>query len=320
MSNDVSDAEVLSHFTTFEPPPNGFDPLTATSELLHKHGFPHRPHPRKEPRLSEIWQRTFSRPLSVIRAELAVDRTSPRRNPLRRRRDDDAFGLAGQWAGAQVNIADLGFDPQTEPATTVYGRWTVPTVVAPPNSLPQKLAVGFWVGLGGDGNNNSTNVVQAGIQGKVNGNSVEYSAWTQWFPAQLDAVTIPNFDVAPGDVVEVLVVCQHPSNHAFASVYNLRTNHATSVGIDVGLKNDGTSAEWIVEGNGALLAEFFSANFPGAVCGECTGGTKQHEFTVNQGVVDMIVSSNGITPLAKGGILPPFLGNGTVVNWLSAGP
>jgi hypothetical protein len=319
MSNDVSDAEVLSHFTTFEPPPDGFHPLTATSELLHKHGFPHRPDPKKEPRLSEIWKRTFSRPIKVIRAELAVDRTSPRRNPLRRRRND-AFGLGGEWAGAQVNIADLGFDPRTEPANTVFGRWTVPTVVAPPNSLPQPLTVGFWVGLGGDGNNNSTNVVQAGIQAKVDGNSVEYSAWTEWFPAQ-PAVTIPNFDVAPGDVVEVLVLCLPPSNHAVAYVYNLRSNHATSVGIDVGLTNDGTSAEWVAEGNGSLLAEFFSANFPGALCGECIGGTKQHEFAVTQGgVVDTIVSSDGITPLAKGGILPAFLGDGVAVFWLSAGP
>jgi hypothetical protein len=43
ITNEPSDAEVSSQVVTFEPPPSDFDPLTASDDLLHKNGFPHRP-------------------------------------------------------------------------------------------------------------------------------------------------------------------------------------------------------------------------------------------------------------------------------------
>ena len=45
MKKQPSDADVLGRYTTFEPPPSGFDPLTARPNLLRKHGFPRRPDP-----------------------------------------------------------------------------------------------------------------------------------------------------------------------------------------------------------------------------------------------------------------------------------
>ena len=123
----------------------------------------------------------------------------------------------------------------------MYGQWRVPTVVPPPTPAPQTLAVGFWVGLGGDQNNNSNEVVQAGTQAVVQGNTVSYSAWTQWFPAE-NAVIVQNFPVAPGDHVEFLVTTPQ-LNRSFISMRNFASGFATSVEIDLGVTNDGTSAE-----------------------------------------------------------------------------
>src|ERR1700682_941451 len=193
MSKKRSDTEVLNHFVTYEPPPRGFDPLTARAILLRKHGFPRRPRPEKERRLHELWQRAFSRPMKFIKAELAVARRD-------RPRPTGPCDLRGKWAGAVVNPASL-FPPEPGAANFVYGQWILPSVV-PPSNPPQGLPVGFWVGLGGVGAENSFNVVQAGTQAVVDRNHINYSAFTEWTPDF--AVTVNNFPVDAGDHVEFL--------------------------------------------------------------------------------------------------------------------
>ncbi len=312
MSYNRSDAEVLGRYVTYEPPPSGFEPLTAPDQLLVRYGFPHRPDPNKEPRLSTLWEETLSRPIKIIRAELAVDRSRPQRVPLRPKQG--AFDIKGGWAGAQVNTASLGFSP-AEPANTVYGQWIVPTVTLPPNTPQQTLIVGFWVGLGGDQANNSTQLVQAGTQAIVQGNNVTYSAFTEWWTQQYQdpPVTVPNFPVAPGDRMGFLVCTPQP-DHAFASMLNYTTGVATTVAIKgrTGITNDGTSAEWIVEGDPPLLADFFAALFA-----QCLGGTKNHDFDLTHAIRDEILSSNGVTILAATGIILP---NAVGVVWEGGGP
>ncbi len=307
MSHEMSDAEVLSHLTTYEPPPDGFDPLTASHHLLRKHGYPHRPHPEKEPRLHKLWREALGRPHRVIKAELQVDR-SIGRHPLRS--PQGSFGLSGSWAGAEVSTASLGYAP-TEVANTVYGQWIVPTVT-PPNP-DTGFAVGTWVGLGGDGNNNSNQVVQAGTDARSSSDgSVVYRAWTQWFPYQGSAVTVSNFPVSPGNRVGFLVLTTEPG-HAFVSMMNYTTGQATSVGITPpGANSDGSSAEWVIEGNGALLADFYSVLF-----GQCVGGTKDHEFDLTNAFVDTVISADGATTLANAYIITSSV---ALVAWDSSGP
>ena len=62
MASEMSEAEILSYFTTFDPPPPGFDPLRASRHLLRKHGYPHRPDPHKEPRLHKLWSENSRAP------------------------------------------------------------------------------------------------------------------------------------------------------------------------------------------------------------------------------------------------------------------
>ncbi len=66
VENEMSDAEILSNVMTFEPPPPGFNPLTATDDLLEKYGYPHRPDPDKEPQLSKLWHETLALPHTMI--------------------------------------------------------------------------------------------------------------------------------------------------------------------------------------------------------------------------------------------------------------
>ncbi len=306
MDHEPSDAELLSHITTYDPPPPGFDPLTAPHHLLRKHGYPHRPDPDKEPRLSKLWRDSLSRPHKMIRAELQVDRSRARDGRLRP--SQSSFGVTG-WAGAQVNTSSLGF-AATELANTVYGQWSTPRV-SPPDP-DTGFAVGFWVGMGGDYRNGSSQVVQAGTEALSDGKSVIYQAWTQWSPYQSHAVKVPNFPIAPGDHVAFLVMTPQP-DHAFISMMNYNNGWATSVGITPpGARNDGTSAEWVIEGNGALLADFYSVIF-----GQCTGGTKEHDFDLTYAIVDQVLASDGVTVLASAGIVPP---NGAVVFWNGSGP
>jgi len=242
----------------------------------------------------------------MIRAELQVDRSRARDSRLRS--TQSSFGVSG-WAGAQVNISSLGLAP-TELANTVYGQWFTPRV-SPPDP-DTGFAVGFWVGMGGDYRNGSSQVVQAGTEALSDGKSVVYHAWTQWSPYQSHAVTVPNFPIAPGDHVAFLVMTPKP-DHAFISMMNYNNGWATSVGITPpGARNDGTSAEWVIEGNGALLADFYSVIF-----GQCTGGTKKHDFDLTDAIVDQILASDGVTVLASAGIVPP---NGAVVFWSGSGP
>ena len=289
-----SDAEVLSHITTYEPPPSGFDPLSASHQLLRKHGFPHRPDPDKEPRLSKLWRDSLSRPLQMIKAELEVDHSRARDSRLRSKQA--SFGLGGQWAGAQVNTSSLGFAP-TELANIVYGEWNVPTVKYPKDD-PSGFAVGFWVGLDGDFENDSSQVIQAGTEAISDGSSVIYRAWTQWPPYQPNAVVIKSFPVAPGDRVGVLVTMPKP-DHSFISIANYTNGYATSLGITIsGAVNDGTSAEWVIEGNGPLLADFSSVLFA-----QCMGGTKDHDFDLTDAFTRQIYAPDGVTALASGYII-----------------
>ena len=186
----------------------------------------------------------------------------------------------------------------------------VPTVT-PPNP-DTGFALGVWVGIGGDQNNGSSQVVQAGTDARSSGNGVVYRAWTQWFPVSGSAATVSNFPVTPSDRVGCWVLTPRP-NHAFISMRNYNTNVATSVGIrPQGANNDGSSAEWVIEGNGNLLADFYSV-----LLGQCIAGTKDHDFNLSSAFVDSIVSSDGVTDLATAYIITP---SAVVVAWDNGGP
>ncbi len=307
MKKRPSDAEVLSRFVVFQPPPSGFDAQAARPNLLRKHGFPRRPDALKEPRLFELWQKAFSRPMKVIKAELAVNRVQPERDPRRDQfRPTRPFDIGRQWAAATVNTTELG----PERAIMVYGQWIVPSVVAPERPLGPNMGVGFWVGLGGDERTGSKQLVQAGTRAEFANGNITYSAFAEWWPAP--PVNVMNFPVQPGDHVEFLVCSEPGQDHAFVSARQLNTGTAINLGITApqGFTSDGITAEWAVDGYGPQLLDFLSMTF-----GQCLGSTANKSFDLTTATTSLISSGNTI--LANVYLL---LSNAAVVNWYNYGP
>ncbi len=250
-------------FRTYELPPEGFDPLTAPADQLRRYGLPRRPDPRSEPELTRLFQRAFSRPRSFLTPELVADPTIAR---LRSQRRAASEFTGGDWGGAVVTT------PSDQPPNLVYAQFAVPTVIAIDPELTDDLVVGFWVGIGGYGNDT---LLQAGIGATVTPipspvptglATVSYWGWTEWTPA---GYKVNNFDVSAGDVVSVLVCAPEP-DHGFVMLENLRTDQIVSVGVSPGTSGEianGPSAEWIIEALSQDTPAFTPVTFANCIAG-----------------------------------------------------
>jgi hypothetical protein len=274
--------------TTFAAPPSGFQPVTATDNQLAVYGIPRRPDAATEPGLRQLWDRAFSKPVTFIEAQLVEDKvwkTLPH-GALK----PGNFGLAGNWAGAIVEVSSLGLSP-AEPANMIFAEWVVPTINTS-TQLSGAQTVGFWVGLGGWG---TSQVLQAGTAATVSGGSVSYWAWTEWFPAGYE---VANFAIKPGDTVSVLV-CAPQSDHGYVSMMNNRTSQAISVGVsdpNGTAAYDGSSVEWVIEAIDTEMPNFGSVTFT-----ELSAGTQHHAIDLTHAFTANTTS--GGSTLATGEIL-----------------
>jgi len=279
MGSDMSEFDVLSQTRTYEPTPEGFDPLTASAEALRRHGLPRRPDPDREPELARLWKRVFARPVKFETAELAIDPAWRSRG--RWQTEDQPFGLLeGEWGGVVCSISNTG--PYTQPATWVFGQFVVPWVST--ETPGPEIQIGFWVGLDGwVGLSNPAaahQVLQAGVGAIVpqrgHGSAgVNWFAWTEWdTPGPNWPVVVSNLPVAYGDTVCVLV-CAWAPDVATAGIVNLSKGHGRTVGIATppNTMSVGASAEWIVEGTSNILPEFEPITFT-----NCVAGTSAGEF------------------------------------------
>ena len=255
-------------------PPADFDPNTASPAALIKHGFLwRRPGKEDDPTLCTAWERVFSR---RWRAE---DRLVPELEPqvgkthnLRsaKRLDDGTFTTAN-WAGSVVPGKWTG----------AIGFWAVPTATEPLE--PQGTEGGWnstsWVGIDGFGGSND--VLQAGVQQKVDANgNAQYLAWYSWFapqqsdlPAYIFQTNIMNFVVVPGQTVYCSV--QYVSNGTAGQVFFANESTGQHFPITLapppGATFSGSSAEWIMEAPGSgeptsSLPMFTPVVFTSAVC------------------------------------------------------
>jgi Peptidase A4 family len=276
------------NITTFKAPPDDFDPVTAPLKTLALHGIPRRPDPQAEPGLRALWDKAFARKPKFIvpKANPAlVWKSAPHRVPKQKE-----FGLAGDWAGAVVQVASLGFTPP-EPANMVYAEWVVPKIGTKPSESGSNR-VGFWVGMGGYGTNN---LLQAGTAATLSGSSVNYWAWTEWVPA---GFATDSLSLTAGDTVSVLV-CAPETDHGYVSMMNHRTNQAISVGVNDPSGTtpyDGSTVEWIVE---AIDNEV--PNFGNVIFKEISAGTQHH--TINLAKAFALKATLGSTTLMTGKVL-----------------
>jgi Peptidase A4 family len=297
-------ANTIEEFRSFQPPPAGFDPQTASARALAVHGFPRRPDPAKEPALAALWQRAFQRApkLHMTKADLALDPIMTARDPMKHLNKD--FSPSG-WASITVTPASLGYN---QPANTVFAEWVVPTIFPVAGDPSTALTVGFWVGLDGS-DPNSYELLQAGTAATITGNNVNYWVWTEWFTSEYKtpAVQVTNFAIQPGDLVSCLVCAPlQGQTQGSASFLNYRTQQATTVGIPApgsDITSVGTRAIWAVEGISADLPDFSPQVFS-----SISAGTQSHAFNLSpDGVLSNITGNNNAT-LAQAFIASPTVG------------
>jgi len=231
-------------------PPDDFDPRTASPADLIKHGLLWRRPSAKDPKaLSTAWEKVFNKKW------MAKDRIIPQFETKvgvthlagKRHKAEDGSYVGAAWSGATV-AGDW---------TGVIGFWNIPKVSEPRE--PQGLEGGWnsssWIGI--DGAYTSNDVLQAGIEQKVDarGNAT-YVAWYEWYaPAQNNSpgyiyqTNITNFPVSPGD--QVYCSAQYVNSDTAGYLYfaNETTgqNFPITLAPPPGATFDGESVEWIME-------------------------------------------------------------------------
>ncbi len=332
MSNDTINSDVLSRMRSYDPPPIGFDPRTASEELLRRHGLPRRPDPNREPDLAKMWELAFSRPLTFIKAELAINAAIKRSDSQRRR--SAVFGPTG-WAGAVrqqrpyhdsfdgdpriISVLGQPKSDYSQPATAAFTQFQVPQVRPPQVPQDDTTRVGFWVGLDGYGDDGP---LQAGIQAIVSGKNVTYSAWFEWVTAAIpdtaQGATVVNLPVGPRDAVFVAVSTVRP-DCGLASIVNIETGYATTVGIQAppNVKSLGATAEWIVEVPVTEPPSRYLPYFTPVIFTGCTGESSNELFHVGPDalVVNMIDTQTDFQPITQTYVEASVV----IVEWLADG-
>lgn len=280
---------------TYETPPAGFNPLTATPKQLLHHGLPTRPDARSEPKLREMWNQAFSRQRNWITPEFrevphkahgpALQSGSARTRVRSKTLVSNA--TSSNWSGS------VALAPSRRTFGWVAGQWTVPNPHAP--SLGSFYA-SEWVGIDGWG---SGDVLQAGTETEIIDlgifSSRQVYVWWEWFPN--NEVAITNFGVAAGDIMYCLI-CVNSTTTATVYLTNQSSGVSTTFSITApkGTTLTGNSAEWVVErptinGSVAHLTDTKVVYFDEGIAG--LSGTPFTIIDLNAGMPVTMTGSGG---------------------------
>ncbi|WP_170133294.1 G1 family glutamic endopeptidase, partial [Arthrobacter livingstonensis] len=282
-------------------PPEGFDPNVEGAAARARAGMPWRRPDASDPQgLRTAWERAFSHPWPT--AGLIVPRLEPQpgvtHNVRGLKKASDGSFTSNNWAGGVVAGTWTG----------AIGYWHIPTVIAP--AEPQGSEGGWnsssWVGL--DGTYGSNDVLQAGVQQRVDsGDNASYVAWYEWFapqqptsPGYIFQTNIPNFSVSPGDTVYCSV--QYGAGSAQVSFGNEANGEHFSITLapPPGATFNGNCAEWIMEApdggeTTASLPSFTPVAFTSAVC---CGPNKSSSNPLNGDTWNIVAFGTTLTSVA----------------------
>jgi hypothetical protein len=154
------------------------DPLAPTQAELAAQGYPPRPDPGAASGAYARWLRAVSQPATRVSS---VERPEKKHYPAGQAADAKGFGTgtSSTWAGSVAS------GNQTQRFDMVTGFYDVPSVTLPSGQSYASSAL--WVGI--DGWYNYTNdIIQCGTEQAIYsfgafGNIAFYSAWTEYFPA-----------------------------------------------------------------------------------------------------------------------------------------
>ncbi|RDW74653.1 A4/G1 family peptidase [Aspergillus mulundensis] len=202
---------------------------------------------------------------------------------------------SSNWAGAV--LIGTGY-------TAVTGEFTVPTPSLPTgaNRYSQYCA-SAWVGI--DGDTCGTAILQTGVDFCIQGSSVSFDAWYEWYPDY--AYDFSGISISAGDTIRVTVDAT-TLTAGTATVENLSTGQSVTHTFTGGVDGDlcEYNAEWIVEdfeSNGELVpfADFGTVTFTSAEAtqnGRTVGPSGATLIDIQQGrsvLTDVSVSSDSVT-------------------------
>ncbi|KAJ5584786.1 Aspergillopepsin-2 [Penicillium hispanicum] len=169
---------------------------------------------------------------------------------------------SSNWAGAV--LIGTGY-------TGVSAEFTVPTPSVPSGgSSGEQYCASAWVGI--DGDTCSTAILQTGVDFCVQGSSVSFDAWYEWYPDY--AYDFSGISISAGDKIKVTVDATSKTAGS-ATVENVSTGtsktHTFTGGVDGDLCE--YNAEWIVEDfeeNSGLVpfADFGTVTFSSATASD----------------------------------------------------
>lgn len=265
--------------------PESLDLSKATDKDLLKHGLPSRPDELEKPAHYAKWSRFISKKTQYITPTFRI--VSDNRGPGKKVAaggNAAANGTSGNWCGALAATPPAG-----ESFNSCSARWVVPNAWPPVSAWTgsgwkdgswEQVA---WVGI--DGWSSQSAILQAGTKTvvTVTGGKVQQStwAWYEWFPAA--EIAYNNFQVQPGDTVEV-VVCAFTPTTGFAAITNVGANISTSVQLTAPRPTDvlkGLNAEWILEDDSAVGGGEKPFSDYGAIFFyDCNSGTQKREVNL----------------------------------------
>ncbi|KAM5540671.1 hypothetical protein V8D89_005702 [Ganoderma adspersum] len=196
---------------------------------------------------------------------------------------------SGNWAGAVLSTKNATYK-------TVTGTFVVPHLKEPAGATGRHSAAA-WVGI--DGASCGHAILQTGLDFTVNGSSVNYYAWYEWFPAPWTDFTGISFKA--GDTVTVSVTATSKTSGK-ATVTNKSTGKTVSHTFSGQPSLCEENAEWIVEdfSVGGKLVPF--ANFGKVEFTDATVTTLKGKTIGPAGatLVDLVHNKTVITKASTG--------------------
>jgi hypothetical protein len=264
---------------TFDAPPAGFDPITASDEDLQYHGFPPRPNQTTEPKAYATWAKAMK--ASKKRIVPTLEQTTIFHGPANVAKNAKPSADAGNAATAPGKVSNVSYSSNWSgyvdfSGATSYGSssyyYVVNDMVVPVAEQAFGACTGGWDwgsewnGIDGWG---SPDVLQAGVEFDAycsgGSRSSYYSAWYEWYP--YGEVRISSLPVTAGD--DIFVEVWHTSStQGYAYLVNLNNNQTVTVGFTAypGYPLKGNSAEWVAErptvgGSLATLTNYIAIPF-----------------------------------------------------------
>ena len=257
-------AEIVQRTHFFDPPPDGFNPLTADPADRERYGIPARPDEQALPHQAAFWDEMFRPPLTFTAAPFTLLSTPLRISELLRMTTSGNRESSLNWSGAYITPSGR------RRLSAIQGHWRVPDVDLPAGTTGDpELRSSTWIGLDGQRRYFDSTLPQIGtaqfFQPSV---GPTFLVWWQWWMRDNPNTYVPGIiplPIADGhQIMATLTVVNETSVHF---VIENRTTNVAYRPFTMDAPKDpvsgrrakvtGGSAEWIVERPADVLPNYY---------------------------------------------------------------